>query len=79
MPAEPTVGRRLRPWEQAQALQQRALLAVGRRQHGIGGTGLSRRGPQEEGQPRGVVEREGERGAGGRPEEVLRSTQGLEG
>ena len=30
-------------------------------------------------QPRGVVEREGERGARGRPEEVLRSTQGLEG
>ena len=79
MPAGPTVGRRLRPWEQAQALQQRALLAVGRRQHGIGGTGLSRRGSQEEGQPRGVIEREGERGARGRPEEVLRSTQGVEG
>jgi hypothetical protein len=79
VPAEPTVGRRLRPWEQTQALQQRALLAVGRRQQGIGGTGLARRGPEEEGQPRGIVERERERGAGGRPEEVLRSTQGVGG
>ena len=79
MPAEPTVGRLLRRGKQAQALQQRALLAVRGRQQGIGGTRLARRGTQEEGQPCGVVEREGQRGAGGRPEEVLRSARVCEG
>jgi len=59
---------------QAQALQQRALLAVRGRQQGIGGTRLARRGTLEEGQPCGVVEREGQRGAGWRPEEVLQRT-----